>query len=74
MPTADDSKILFFRIPDLYEITPEGGAEALQIYANDKTKSMNDASIDGRHAVFSQLDEGQRDLMVLDLDSGEARP
>jgi Tol biopolymer transport system component len=71
--TPDERRIVFFRIPDLYTIDAIEGAEAQVVYSSPKEKILTDVSPDGRQAMFFEVDGGDRDLRVLDLESGEAR-
>ncbi|HEY5657821.1 MAG TPA: protein kinase, partial [Myxococcota bacterium] len=69
----DDSRIVFFRIPDLYVIDAGGSAEAQALLRNDNAKFTCDVSPDGRWAMFSERDEDGMNLRVIDIDSGEDR-
>jgi Tol biopolymer transport system component len=71
--TPDGSRIVFFRVPDLYEIDAVGGAEGRRIYSDDSENFATDVSRDGRFVLFSSQKDGPSKIRVLDRETGEAR-
>ncbi len=69
----DESRVVFFRVPDLYAIDAGGGAEAQAILRNDNGKIMCDVSPDGRWAMFFERDQDGANLRVVDIGTGEDR-
>ena len=69
--SPDNSRVLFFRLPDLYEIDAAGGSEATPILTSPNQKVTSDISPDGRWLLFSELTANDHDIRVLDLQSGE---
>jgi Tol biopolymer transport system component len=70
--SADDSKLFFLRVPDLYRIDVGGASEPQRIYETPNSKAPFDLTPDGRWLMFAELTGDQNDLRVLDLETGEA--
>jgi Tol biopolymer transport system component len=70
--SGDDSQLYFLRVPDLYRIDVAAAAEPQRIHETPNQKVVYDLAPDDRTLLFSELTEGQTDLLVLDLEPGEA--
>jgi Tol biopolymer transport system component/predicted Ser/Thr protein kinase len=70
----DGSRLVFFRVPDLYSIDVDGASGPELILESEDDKSVTDVAADGRHAVFTSFRTGQSsEIRILDLETGEAR-
>ena len=70
--SADDSELFFLRVPNLYRVDVRGTSEPQLLYETPNQKTPYDLTPDGRRLLFAERTEGQTDLLVLDLETGEA--
>ncbi len=71
--SRDGSEIFFFRFPDLFRIEAGGSQEAVALQTSPHQKIPFDVSPDGRQMLFGESIDGQFDIFVREIESGDVK-